>query len=83
MEISNSDPEKGPWKTILRKELKDPTGIGRKLIGRNNRRRGEPGKPGVMMEPFKVGKQVGRYVKFTCESYWGIITCALHSIVIP
>ena len=34
----------------------------------------------VPIENFDVGEQVGRYIKFVCDSYHGDITCALHSI---
>ena len=85
MDISNSP--KGKWKTIVEDELVDA----RKYCGKTNKwgncylksRNRDDYRQKVPVQPFKVGRQVGRYVKFTCKSYWAT-TCALHSIqVLP
>ena len=83
MEISNS--YKTGYKTIVRKELKDPR-VECQIFCLNNARRRKDNRHEVKPETFnlkrKVGdpKQVGRYVRFTCESYWGEFNCALHTI---
>ena len=78
------------WTRILHNELPDPRGACPQwctifCLNKDPYRFG--GKCGhhwcdIPMRDFGVGRRIGRYVKFTCETYWGDTTCALHTLII-
>ena len=82
--VEIADTASGPWTTMVDSSLTDPStyadyscgilGISCSCPTCDNTRHDVP------IENFDVGLNVGRYVKFVCDSYHGDITCALHYI---
>ena len=77
VQISNS--ATGPWTTMVDSQLTYPIKYRpSSLCGIQGTC--DNGRHNVPIEDFDVGTRLGRYIKFVCDSYHGLITCALHSI---
>ena len=72
VQISNSP--NGPWDTIVQSQLDDPRKYDTRLLNKDDKRHDVP------IQEFSVEREEGRYVKFVCDTHWGLVTCALHSI---
>ena len=89
--VEIADTANGPWRTMVESSLIDPSTYAEYSCGitgivcncptcDKTRYDGTSTRHDVPIQNFDVGGQVGRYIKFVCDSYHGDITCALHSI---